>query len=83
MERGDAVLVMLEGRVVFEDYPDNGSANRTHLLASGTKSFAGVMAIAAEQDGLLTLDEPVSRTIPEWANDSQRASISIRQHAAR
>jgi CubicO group peptidase (beta-lactamase class C family) len=78
-ERGDAVLVMIDGRVVFEDYHNSGAANKTHLLASGTKSFTGVMAIAAVQDGLLTLDEPVARTIHEWQNDPQRAAITIRQ----
>lgn len=78
-ERGDAVLVMVDGRVVFEDYHNGHVANKTHLLASGTKSFSGLMAIAAVQDGLLTLDEPVSQTLPEWANDPQRAAITIRQ----
>ena len=78
-ERGDAVLVMIDGRVVFEEYHNGGAVNKTHLLASGTKSFTGVMAIAAQQDGLLTLDEPVSKTIPEWGGDPQRASITIRQ----
>jgi len=78
-ERGDGVLVMIDGRVVFEDYHNGGAPNKTHLLASGTKSFTGVMAIAAVEDGLLTLDEPVAQTIQEWANDPQRASVTIRQ----
>ena len=78
-ERGDAVLVMIDGRIVFEDYHNGGAANKTHLLASGTKSFTGVMAVAAAQDGLLSFDEPVSQTIQEWRNDPQRAAISIRQ----
>ena len=78
-ERGDAVLVMIDGRVVFEDYHNNGAVNQPHLLASGTKSFTGVMALAAVQDSLLSLDEPVSQTLPEWANEPQRAAITIRQ----
>lgn len=78
-ERGDAVLVMIDGRIVFEDYHNGGAANKTHLLASGTKSFTGVMAVAAVQDGLLTFDEPVAQTIHEWRNDPQRAAITIRQ----
>ncbi len=78
-ERGDAVLVMIDGRIVFEDYPNNGSPARTHLLASGTKSFVGVMAAAALQDSLLAWDEPVSQTLPEWASDPERATITIRQ----
>jgi CubicO group peptidase (beta-lactamase class C family) len=78
-ERGDAVLVMIDGRVVFEDYHNGGAVNKAHLLASGTKSFTGVMAIAAVEDGLLSLDEPVAQTVPEWANDPQRAAITVRQ----
>jgi CubicO group peptidase (beta-lactamase class C family) len=79
LERGDAVLVMVNGRVVFEQYPRNASANRTHVLMSGTKSFAGVLAIAAQADGLLTLDEPVAQTITEWQSDPARARVTIRE----
>lgn len=78
-ERGDAVLVMVDGRIVFEDYHNGGAVNKTHLLASGTKSFTGVMAVAAVEDGLLTFDEPVANTIHEWRNDPQRSAITIRQ----
>ncbi len=78
-ERGDAVLVMIDGRIVFEDYPNNGSPARTHLLASGTKSFVGVMAAAAVQDSLLAWDELVARTLPEWTSDPERSAITIRQ----
>ncbi len=78
-DRGIAVLVMVDGRIVFEDYPDRGTPARTHLLASGTKSFAGVLAAAAAHDGLLTYDEPVAATIGEWAHDPARAAITIRQ----
>jgi CubicO group peptidase (beta-lactamase class C family) len=79
LERGDGVLVMVNGRIVFEQYAREASANRTHLLASGTKSFAGVLALAAQADGLLTLDEPVAQTITEWQADSLRARITIRE----
>ena len=78
-ERGDGVLVMIDGRIVFEQYARNASPARTHLLASGTKSFVGVLALAAQADGLLTLDEPVAQTIHEWQADPRRASITIRQ----
>lgn len=78
-ERGDAVLVMVDGKVVFEQYPRNTSPARTHLLASGTKSFAGALAIAAQADGLLTLDEPVANTLHEWSRDPSRNTITIRQ----
>jgi CubicO group peptidase (beta-lactamase class C family) len=70
---------MVDGRVVFEQYARNGSPARSHLLASGTKSFVGPLAIAAQDDGLLSLDEPVAQTLHEWAADPQRAAITIRQ----
>lgn len=78
-ERGFGVVVMVDGRVVFEQYAKNVSPARTHLLASGTKSFVGPLALAAQADGLLTLDEPVANTITEWRGDPDRAGITIRQ----
>ena len=76
--RGVSMLVMSAGRVLFEDYPNEGGASRALETASGTKSFCGVMAAAAVADGLLTLDEPCARTLPEWSNDA-RAQITLRQ----
>jgi len=78
-ERGFGVVVMVDGRVIFEQYPRNVSAARAHMLASGTKSFVGPLAIAAQADGLLALDEPVSETLHEWRGDPQRAAVTIRQ----
>ncbi|HUR58916.1 MAG TPA: serine hydrolase [Opitutaceae bacterium] len=76
---GIAMLVQIDGRVVFEDYPNNGAVTRATELASGTKSFSGVLALCAVEDGLLSLDEKVSATINEWAEDPGRRDITIRQ----
>jgi CubicO group peptidase (beta-lactamase class C family) len=59
---GQAVLVQQGGQVIFERYDNNWSADAPHPLASGTKSFTGVAAIFAVQDGLLTLDELAADT---------------------
>jgi len=77
--RGISLLVMVDGQTVFEDYPGNGSPTRAHVLASGTKSFSGVMAVAAQQDGLLSLDEPLVETLVEWKGDPLRSQITLRQ----
>lgn len=77
--RGLSLLVMKADKVVFQDYPNGGAADKAFELASGTKSFNGIAAIAAEEDGLLSLDDKVSNTITEWKNDPQRCSITIRQ----
>ncbi len=76
---GVSLVVLQDGTIVFEDYPNNGAAQTRWELASGTKSFSGVLAAAAVQDGLLSLDEPVSQTLTEWQNDPRKSTITIRQ----
>jgi CubicO group peptidase (beta-lactamase class C family) len=75
--RGVSMLVMQRGEVIFEDYPNEGGATRGWELASGTKSFTGVMAAAAVQDNLLTWDEPAADVLSEWRSDERRR-ITIR-----
>jgi len=70
---------MQNGRTIFERYANGGSANRRWPIFSGTKSFWGVAALAAAQEGLFKLDDPVSNTITEWKNDSRKSQITIRQ----
>lgn len=74
---GHAVVVMHRGKILFEHYANRWSAEKPHRLASGTKSFSGALLAAAVKDGLLTLDEPVSKTITEWKKDEKLAVITI------
>jgi len=75
---GRAMLVMHDGKVIFERYDNGWAADRPHPLASGTKSFVGVIAMFAVQDGLITLDEKASDTITEWQSDPARSQITLR-----
>ena len=75
--RGVSLLVMRDGEVLFEDYPGAGSVGAGWELASGTKSFTGLMAAAAQADGLLDIDAPCASVLPEWENDARR-DITIR-----
>ena len=75
---GLSLLILHDGGVVLEDYPVSGPDD-AHALHSGTKSFLGVLAAAAVQDGLLTLDERVSETLTEWRNEPLKAGATIRQ----
>lgn len=71
-----ALLVQRGGEIVFERYAGGYDAAKPHALYSGTKSFWGVLAVAAQHDGLLDVDEPVSRTLPEWsAGDKARVRL--------
>jgi CubicO group peptidase (beta-lactamase class C family) len=75
--RGVSLLVMRDGDILFEDYPRSGAVDRAWELASGTKSFTGIMAAAAQADGLLDIDRSCAAVLPEWAGDSRR-EITIR-----
>jgi CubicO group peptidase (beta-lactamase class C family) len=77
--RGAAMLVIQNGRTVFEHYANGGSASGRWPIFSGTKSFWGVAALAAVHDGLFRLDDVVSDTITEWKNDPRKSRITIRQ----
>lgn len=75
--RGVSLLVMKDGQTLFEDYPGAGGADKGWELASGTKSFTGIMAAMASADGFLDIDEPVAKTITEW-KDAARQRVTIR-----
>ncbi|PYL07092.1 MAG: hypothetical protein DME33_11595 [Verrucomicrobia bacterium] len=77
--RGVAMLVIQNGRTIFEHYANVGSASGRWPIFSGTKSFWGIAALAAVHDGLFRLDDPVSDTITEWKSDPRKSRITIRQ----
>ena len=76
---GGTLLVWEDGELTLEAYQNGFDAEEPHILASGTKAFAGVMALAAIEDGLFTLDERVAETITEWQGDPQKAKITVGQ----
>lgn len=77
---GVSLYVLREGTPVCADYPNGGAPEAAWPLASGTKSFSGVMAAAAIEDGILSgWDERVADTLVEWADDPRRSRITLRQ----
>lgn len=77
---GQALLVIERGARVFEAYYNGYQADTPHRLASGTKSFSGVLAAKLITDGVLSgWDERVSATITEWKGDPRRERITVRQ----
>ena len=77
--QGLAVLVYQKGRLLFEEYTHGHKAAEAHHIFSGTKSFAPMVALVAQEEGLLSLDERVADTITEWKDDERRRRITIRQ----
>jgi len=78
-QRGQSLVVIFNGDRIFERYDNNGGAERLQMLASGTKSFVGIAAAAAVEDGILRLDDAVSGSITEWKDDPEKEHITYRQ----
>jgi CubicO group peptidase (beta-lactamase class C family) len=78
--RGVAMLVMKGDKVVFEDNALEFVGDIPWIVASGTKSFSGVLCAAAIDDKLISgFDEKVADTITEWKTDPRKSRITIRQ----
>ena len=78
-KRGFSMLVMQNGKTVFEHYANGGGADMRCKIFSGTKSFWGIAALCAVRDGLVKLDDRVGDTITEWKADPRKSQITIRQ----
>lgn len=81
-KRGISVLVLQNGRTVFEHYANGGSADARWPIFSGTKSFWGIAALCAVRDGLIKFDDRVADTITEWrdpAEAGRKSQITVRQ----
>ncbi|HET9392010.1 MAG TPA: serine hydrolase [Candidatus Rubrimentiphilum sp.] len=73
-----ALLVARDGKLVVEAYGDGFSADKPHALYSGTKSFWGPLAILAQREKLLELDETVGATFPAWRDDPVKKKVTLR-----
>jgi CubicO group peptidase (beta-lactamase class C family) len=71
---GKSFIAIQHGQTILEQ-----NASEPRKIYSGTKAFWGLAALAAEEDGLLSLDERVAATIPAWNNDPRKARVTIRQ----
>jgi CubicO group peptidase (beta-lactamase class C family) len=76
---GQTLVVLFDGKRVFEQYDNGGAADQLQGLVSGVKSFVGVVAVAAVGDGLIRLDDPAAESITEWKDDPAKAKITYRQ----
>src|SRR5438477_4267887 len=76
---GASLLVIQSGKTLLEEYPAGGGADTPRKIYSGTKAFWSLAALAAAEDRLLKLDEPVSNTISRWRTDPRKAAITMRQ----
>ena len=74
----DGIVILQDGRIVFEFY-DGGTAQRTpHILMSATKSIVGLVTGILHQRGELDVQAAVATYVPEIAAGPYRGA-TIRQ----
>jgi CubicO group peptidase (beta-lactamase class C family) len=77
MRHGEtALLIATPSDVLVERH--GGDPAAPHALYSGTKSFWGVTAVAAREDGLLDLDEPVAGSVAQWRTEAWKRAVTLR-----
>lgn len=77
-QRGVSLIIRQRGVTLHESHAAETSANHAQCMLSITKSLAALACFAAVADGWLDLDEPVSRTIPDWKSNPSKRGITIR-----
>jgi CubicO group peptidase (beta-lactamase class C family) len=76
--RLEAFVVTTGATIVAHACGDDYTLQTPHKLFSGTKSFWGVAATVAQNEGLLRLDEPVADTIDAWRDDPWKRRVTLR-----
>ncbi len=74
----DGLLILHRGRIVYETYRGEGSAERPHLAFSVTKSFIGTLAAILVAEKKLDPDAAVTKYVPEL-KDSAYGDATVRQ----
>jgi CubicO group peptidase (beta-lactamase class C family) len=63
----DALVVLKDGELVYERYDNDLRPDQTHLLASVTKSFTGLLVLLAIEEGRLDPERLAVDYVPELA----------------
>jgi CubicO group peptidase (beta-lactamase class C family) len=74
-----ALLVIRNDRVVIEWYAEGQTAASKQGTASLAKAIVGGLSFAvAANDGLMALDDPAWKFVPQWKDDPVRSKIAVR-----
>jgi CubicO group peptidase (beta-lactamase class C family) len=77
-----ALLVVRRDRIVFERYVAGWNRTKPHYTASLAKALVGGLGLmVAIGDGRIAPDDRASRFVPNWRDDPQRRSITVRHLA--
>lgn len=68
-----SLMVIKDGKVIYEQYSTGHNAEEQHVLWSATKTFTALAAGFARQDGLLDVTDPVTKFCREGEIPAGRA----------
>jgi len=74
----DALLIIHQGQVIYQAYPNMDDTLSPHMLWSVTKSFTGLIANMLMHEGVLNGQSLVTEHVPELA-DSGWAGATVQQ----
>lgn len=66
----DSLTVISGGQIVYESYLNGMTADTPHIMFSCTKSFIGLFALMAIEEGQVTEDTAITDILPELANSA-------------
>jgi len=76
------LVLVRDGKIVYEWYAMGWDANRKHYTASTAKMLVGGMSLlVAMQDGRISPDDAAAKYIVRWRNDPRKSKITIRHLA--
>ncbi|MEL7042996.1 MAG: serine hydrolase [Pseudomonadota bacterium] len=70
----DALLIMREGKLIFEQYGNGMQADSLHLINSISKTFTGMLAGILVGDGLLDPAAPLTDYVPDFAGTAMQGT---------
>lgn len=74
----DALLIIKNGKVVYEHYENGLRDYQRHIAYSMTKSIVSLLVGQAVHDGLIKLDDPINKYLPELAKGGYDG-VTVRQ----
>ncbi|OLN26947.1 serine hydrolase domain-containing protein [Desulfosporosinus metallidurans] len=74
---GFTILLKKDGKVIFEKAYGNYSLDQMQPIASGTKWLSTSVIMTLVDDGLLSLDDPVSKYLPQFTGVTGKATIRM------
>lgn len=75
---GDGLVILFDGRVVYERYDIGNAPHVPHILMSASKSVTGLVAGVLQGQGVLDVDRLVTDYLPQLASGAY-AGATVRQ----